>query len=389
MNLNEFLNEKTFKKIYSKDIINIKQDFIESGYEKYLWRSHREIEGSIKETKKLLESHKQFEYSELFINFLEQFEPIKQPGMVAYVFPDNPTDNSLILKEYCKSAYISKIIRNIFPEDENTSRLAVFYEPEVETKIFMNNFVFQSSKLGTADYGTWGGIKLFGCNISHIINMLCYNNVVLHPETNRMYSRFMGNNYRTDTNPFLIYDTRKSIEMMIRKGYLNNELELYRNIYELLFPFFKDHMNNQGVLMGREAYSARIKQANETKNRIRDELILEGKINGKWKSEQSLFQIAKKLYPDAMYQYRPLWLEPQSLDIYIPSINLAIEYQGVQHYKSVDFFGGEDAFLHRQELDRIKKQKCKNNNIKLLDWSYKEPINIERFKNNIDNNITA
>lgn len=31
MNLNKFSNEKAFEKIYSKDIINIKQYFIESG----------------------------------------------------------------------------------------------------------------------------------------------------------------------------------------------------------------------------------------------------------------------------------------------------------------------------------------------------------------------
>ena len=34
------------------------------------------------------------------------------------------------------------------------------------------------------------------------------------------------------------------------------------------------------------------------------------------------------------------------------------------------YFGGEDAFSHRQELDQRKKQLCRENNVRLIEWPY-------------------
>ena len=75
-------------------------------------------------------------------------------------------------------------------------------------------------------------------------------------------------------------------------------------------------------------------------------------------------------YPDTLYQYRPEWLGRQSLDLYIPSLQTAIEYQGIQHYLPVEFFGGEDALDKRQELDRQKKALCNENAVRLIEWPY-------------------
>ncbi|MCI1958404.1 MAG: hypothetical protein LKJ25_02120 [Clostridia bacterium] len=111
---------------------------------------------------------------------------------------------------------------------------------------------------------------------------------------------------------------------------------------------------------------------------------LEAVLNmSKWKSEQTLFQLIKKYYTDAIFQYSPMWLEPQSLDIYIPSLLIGIEYQGVQHFKSVEFFGGEEGFVHRQKLDKLKKEKCIKNNVKLIEWYYNEDISKSKFKEKI------
>ena len=109
-------------------------------------------------------------------------------------------------------------------------------------------------------------------------------------------------------------------------------------------------------------------------NELQSKLISEGVIISKWKYEQSLFMLIRKIYTDALFQYRPKWLEPQNLDIYIPSLNLGIEYQGIQHYESVDFFGGENALVHRKELDERKRNLCKKNGIKLLEWPYTDEI---------------
>ena len=103
---------------------------------------------------------------------------------------------------------------------------------------------------------------------------------------------------------------------------------------------------------------------------IRTRLTAEGVIQPKWKHELSLFQTVHKRYPDMLYQYRPDWLGRQSLDLYIPSLRMAIEYQGIQHYLPVEFFGGEEALLQRQELDEQKKRLCEENGVRLIEWPY-------------------
>lgn len=61
-------------------------------------------------------------------------------------------------------------------------------------------------------------------------------------------------------------------------------------------------------------------------------------------------------------------------DFYIPSMNLCIEYNGEQHYRSVDFFGGIESFNKRIINDNIKKKFCNENNINFLVIRYDENI---------------
>lgn len=76
------------------------------------------------------------------------------------------------------------------------------------------------------------------------------------------------------------------------------------------------------------------------------------------------------------YQKRFEWLGRQSLDFYLPDYNIAIECQGGQHFKSVDYFGGERDFIKRIKRDENKKLLCENNNIKIF---YFSNLNIETF----------
>ena len=88
------------------------------------------------------------------------------------------------------------------------------------------------------------------------------------------------------------------------------------------------------------------------------------------KSEVEVFNLVKKLYPDAIYQYRTQWLGDQSLDIYVPSKKIAIEYQGAQHYKAVDIYGGKEGFETNKERDKQKQQVCKEHSVKIIEWPY-------------------
>lgn len=59
-------------------------------------------------------------------------------------------------------------------------------------------------------------------------------------------------------------------------------------------------------------------------------------------------------------------------DIYIPSLNLCVEYDGIQHYKPIEFFGGEEGYQKQVQNDKIKNEYCDNNNINLLRINYKQ-----------------
>lgn len=66
-------------------------------------------------------------------------------------------------------------------------------------------------------------------------------------------------------------------------------------------------------------------------------------------------------------------------DFYVPSKNLLIEFDGEQHYKPFNKFGGIAGFQYLKTLDEIKTKFAKNKNIALLRIPY--------FKINEINNI--
>lgn len=69
------------------------------------------------------------------------------------------------------------------------------------------------------------------------------------------------------------------------------------------------------------------------------------------------------------------WLGKQRLDFYIPKYNIAIEYQGEQHFKPIKYFGGEKRFKDRTERDERKLKKCIENGVKILYITFVKNIN--------------
>ena len=62
-----------------------------------------------------------------------------------------------------------------------------------------------------------------------------------------------------------------------------------------------------------------------------------------------------------------------------------IEYQGIQHYKSIEYWGGEDRLKYTQNNDLIKSAYCQRNNIPLLTIHYTDKNVIhELIRNFID-----
>lgn len=133
--------------------------------------------------------------------------------------------------------------------------------------------------------------------------------------------------------------------------------------------------------------------------------IIQNAINGKydgcdfgsynkplnrWKSEELVYNITKKLYKDyqVIYQFKPFFLSTDrgnmSYDIYICGLKIAIEYQGKQHFEPVDYFGGMDNFLKQQERDKLKAKLSEENGIRLIYVNYWEDITPELIKTKIE-----
>ena len=93
-----------------------------------------------------------------------------------------------------------------------------------------------------------------------------------------------------------------------------------------------------------------------------------------WSSETALVDLVRSVRPDAIHQWRPHFLGSQSVDIYVPSMNLAIEYQGEQHFRPIRVFGGKEGFAATRARDARKRAVLEANGVKLLEWRYDHPV---------------
>lgn len=85
----------------------------------------------------------------------------------------------------------------------------------------------------------------------------------------------------------------------------------------------------------------------------------------------------QKTFPDLKYK------ESLYCDFFLPDFNLVIEYNGEQHYKPVEFYGGEMTLKLTQLRDSIKKEYCEKHNINYLVIKFNEDIEDVLIKNNI------
>lgn len=76
-----------------------------------------------------------------------------------------------------------------------------------------------------------------------------------------------------------------------------------------------------------------------------------------------------------------------SLDFYIPKYKIAIEHQGSQHFRPLNYFGGEKKFITLLSNDREKEKICLSNNITLLYFTYEKYVVSEYYKDKIYTDI--
>jgi hypothetical protein len=83
----------------------------------------------------------------------------------------------------------------------------------------------------------------------------------------------------------------------------------------------------------------------------------------------------------------PIWLNKLQLDGFCKELNLAFEYNGIQHYKFNKYFhNSKEDFTNQQERDKLKRKILEQRKIKLIDipfnFNYKNIKSLYEFINN-------
>lgn len=85
-------------------------------------------------------------------------------------------------------------------------------------------------------------------------------------------------------------------------------------------------------------------------------------------------------------QKRFPWLGLQSLDFYLPKQNIAIECQGIQHFKDYNFFTKRDTLKIIKMRDEKKRILCNNNGVDIVyfaNYDYDFPYKVVKNENDL------
>lgn len=226
-------------------------------------------------------------------------------------------------------------------------------DSEIDFELWQNHF----RALIEADYGSIRSwiktfYKDFNCTWSHY-----QNSKSIHVEIEE-----------------ITYDISYYSKLMTKEDYFSSKSLQYCWDFEsksLKEKFLKgdDGLAKARIIMAgalfRISRSLLFKQASVE---MRKELNLDTNL-AKWKNEEILYSKLKMAFHEdiVLFQNSPPFLEYQSYDVFFPEKNIAIEYNGIQHYKPVDFFGGLEGFLSTVERDNRKRSLSKKNNIVLIE----------------------
>ncbi len=346
---------------YQKDFEDLREEYTSNDYERFLVQLSWSDLSYRYATMKLIEND-EFPSNPYVDAFLSQFEDIDTDRKACFLFPESFVSQFFVITEVCRQAEVFRPVNSLFPDEEKVHYLAVFDKENMDTVLLMYHLLYTNTS-----QEVFGGYSLYDYSLSWYQTHLWQDGIVLRsPYLPDRLAKFQGN-LPFHHNPVKTVHVRRNIEHILECGYFKSELDFFQSLTRVIMPFFQWWYTDLALYEEKDGLRANWRLA---RTKIRTKLTAEGVIKPKWKHELSLFHAVRGLYPDTLYQYRPDWLGRQSLDLYIPSLSTAIEYQGVQHYLPVEFFGGEEALSQRRDLDRVKKELCEANSVRLIEWPY-------------------
>lgn len=237
----------------------------------------------------------------------------------------------------------------------------------------------------------------------HLITKLCgFSHLTVFGQNNiTEIKNHIGESLETYENEYHspFFDRFFDKSVMFKIATINTyDTEYYKNFYlsENEYNFYKEIDESQ-ELNGSKNFQLKHVVEKAILNQLRlivrkaediyREKIGMPKVGEGWISETELFYKISKCYKDlnVVHHGKPKWLGRQHIDIYFTELNIAIEYQGSQHYQPINFFGGIEAFEKTKERDENKRQLCLANNCELI--YVNENYSFEEIKLTIDQAI--
>ena len=146
----------------------------------------------------------------------------------------------------------------------------------------------------------------------------------------------------------------------------------------ILFSIYRRYQGEKGSWSTNYFYDANFDKSSN-KNRVRSDS--KGEIECRRVLEQIFNKPFNKARPDFLNNPVTGGNFNLELDCYNEELQIALEYNGIQHFKYVPYFHkNNEAFLNQKYRDDMKRRICKEQNIILIEVPYTVKLeNIERF----------
>jgi len=169
-----------------------------------------------------------------------------------------------------------------------------------------------------------------------------------------------------------------SILKYFTEEYLYETIIIISVIVIILYAIYHYLVGNKGTWSRNVYYSLYDSQPKQ--NNLRPLYVNERTNNSKdSKGETECRKVMEDIFNTSFNKARPDFLRNTvtgglhnlELDCYSSKLRLAVEYNGIQHYKYVPFFHkNKEAFLNQKYRDYMKRQMCKENRIILIEVPY-------------------
>lgn len=292
-------------------------------------------------------------FSEIITKFKTEEEFKKFMQAVEFSFSENEwfNKNNFILNHYRNVKFWSKKekIDNILAEGLVSPRKYLTYVLFKKENLKTEKIIH--SLLRSLSFGTKAVISndefltfLNQLNLEEIEEFFCLDYLRSHAKVDKISYTLLGD------------------MLVINSGFTRQYIDWDKKIYnsdEIKKTFYSRLKNNYRSL---ENYIRKEKGFSEV---------------GSYVMEKHLFNLISNEFPShtIISQYSPKWLKGQRFDVFIEELNVAIEYNGIQHFKSIDFFGGDEGLVKTQFLDNQKREKSLKNGVKIFNIDYNQNFN--------------